>query len=81
MFCAALTSASKIDPQLVQTKRDRLMRLAASTVPQALQQFLHLVERRQAVADCSALVPASFGRGRGYRSADSTRSFAGPERK
>jgi hypothetical protein len=37
MFCAALTSASKIDPQLVQTKRDRLMRLAASTVPQALQ--------------------------------------------
>ena len=37
MFFAALTSASKIDPQLVQTKRDRLMRLAASTVPQALQ--------------------------------------------
>jgi hypothetical protein len=37
MFFAALTSASKIDPQLVQTKRDRLMRLAASTVPQAWQ--------------------------------------------
>jgi hypothetical protein len=34
MFLAAFTSASKIDPQLVQTKRDRLMRLAASTVPQ-----------------------------------------------
>jgi hypothetical protein len=34
---AALTSASKMLPLLVQTKRDRLMRLAASTVPQALQ--------------------------------------------
>src|ERR1700681_1720297 len=31
MFFAALTSASKMLPQLVQTKRDRLMRLAAST--------------------------------------------------
>jgi hypothetical protein len=31
MFFAALTSASNVDPQLVQTKRDRLMRLAAST--------------------------------------------------
>jgi hypothetical protein len=30
MFFAALTSASKMLPQLVQTKRDRLMRLAAS---------------------------------------------------
>jgi hypothetical protein len=30
-------AASKIDPQLVQTKRDRLMRLSASTVPQELQ--------------------------------------------
>jgi hypothetical protein len=29
---AALTSASKMLPLLVQTKRDRLMRLAASTV-------------------------------------------------
>jgi hypothetical protein len=37
MFFAALTSASKMLPQLVQTKRDRLMRLGASTVPQALQ--------------------------------------------
>jgi hypothetical protein len=34
---AALTSASKMLPLLVQTKRDRLMRLGASTVPQALQ--------------------------------------------
>jgi hypothetical protein len=37
MFFAALTSASKMLPQPVQTKRDRLMRLSASTVPQALQ--------------------------------------------
>nr|WP_249209802.1 hypothetical protein [Bradyrhizobium manausense] len=37
MFFAALTSASNILPQLVQTKRDRLMQLAASTAPQALQ--------------------------------------------
>jgi hypothetical protein len=37
MFFAALTSASKIDPQLVQTKHDRLIRLAASTARQALQ--------------------------------------------
>lgn len=36
MFFAALTSATKMLPQLVQTKRDRLMRLTASTVPQAL---------------------------------------------
>ena len=36
MFFAAFTSASKIDPQLVQTKRERLMRLAASTARQAL---------------------------------------------
>jgi hypothetical protein len=36
MFFAALTSASKIDPQLVQTKRERLTRLAASTARQAL---------------------------------------------
>jgi hypothetical protein len=35
MFFAALTSASKMLPQLVQTKVDRLMRFAASTVPQA----------------------------------------------
>jgi hypothetical protein len=31
MFFAAFTSASKIDPQLVQTKRERLIRLAAPT--------------------------------------------------
>jgi hypothetical protein len=31
IFLAALMSASKSDPQLVQTKRERLMRLAAST--------------------------------------------------
>jgi hypothetical protein len=37
MFFAALTSASKMLPQLVQTKRDRLTRLGASTVPEALQ--------------------------------------------
>jgi hypothetical protein len=37
MFFAAFTSASKMLPQLVQTNRDRLMRLAASTVPQELQ--------------------------------------------
>jgi hypothetical protein len=30
MFFAAITSAPKIDPQLVQTKRDRLMRLSAT---------------------------------------------------
>jgi hypothetical protein len=34
MFFAALTSASKMPPLLVQTKGERLMRLAASTVPQ-----------------------------------------------
>src|ERR1700692_1845326 len=34
---AAFTAASKMLPLLVQTKRDRPMRLAASTVPQALQ--------------------------------------------
>jgi hypothetical protein len=37
MFFAALTSTSKMLPQLVQTKRDRPMRLAVSTAPQALQ--------------------------------------------
>jgi hypothetical protein len=36
MFCAALTSASAITPQDVQTNCERLMRLAASTAPQAL---------------------------------------------
>lgn len=36
MFLAALTSASRIDLQLVQTKRERLMRLSASTAWQAL---------------------------------------------
>jgi hypothetical protein len=30
MFFAALTSASNIVPQLVQTKRDRLIRLATA---------------------------------------------------
>jgi hypothetical protein len=35
MFFAVLTSASKMLPQLVQTKGDRPMRLAASTVPKA----------------------------------------------
>ena len=36
MFFAALTSASNIVPQLVQTKRDRLIRLAASIAREAL---------------------------------------------
>lgn len=36
MFFAALTSASNSVPQLVQTKRDRLMRLAPSIAWQAL---------------------------------------------
>jgi hypothetical protein len=37
MFFAALTSPSEMLPQLLHTKRDRLMRLAALTVSQALQ--------------------------------------------
>jgi len=36
MSLAALTSASRIEPQLVQTKRERLMRLSAWTAWQAL---------------------------------------------
>jgi hypothetical protein len=40
MFFEALSSASKMMPQLVQTKRERLIRLAASMVPQACGRWI-----------------------------------------
>jgi hypothetical protein len=57
MFFAALTSASKMLPQLVQTKRDRLMRLEAATVPQALQ---HCEVSARSTHDDPGSVPRRF---------------------